>query len=161
VEKILLSSGRHTLIDSEDFSRVCKHKWRDAKGSVITTIKENNKYKTVSLHRFILNYNGKKFIDHINNNPLDNRKENLRIATISENGGNSLPNYNKTYKGISYRKEHKHRLKPYYCRITCRGKVYELGYYKTEIEAIKAYNKKAKELFGEFAKINKLEEAGL
>ena len=81
-----------TLIDIEDIEKVSQYKWcLDNKGYV-TTNKIND--KKVLLHRFIMNIWKNEFdwdsnvIDHINRNPLDNRKENLRIVSQRENNNN-------------------------------------------------------------------------
>lgn len=89
------------------------------------------------------------FIDHINNNPLDNRICNLREATTSQNGMNRGKPKNNTsgLKGVSWSlKSAKWRSK-----ISCDGKLHLLGLFDTPEEAHKAYCKKAKELHGEFA----------
>ena len=92
-------------------------------------------------------------VDHINRNGLDNTRKNLRICTRSENLMNSKkPELNSTskYKGVnkcgnSWRAE-----------IRLNRKGFYLGKFKTEKEAALAYNKKAIELFGEFARLNEV-----
>ena len=95
-------------------------------------------------------------IDHINGNKLDNRKCNLRICTRLENAQNRLPNKNSIskYKGVNLRKDVKN--KKWRATIQCNKKRYSLGDFLTEKEAAKAYNIKAKELFGQFAVLNKV-----
>jgi len=86
-------------------------------------------------------------IDHINGDKEDNRIENLREVTQGLNRANSLVNYNsKTkYKGVDYRKGRGFRVR-------VQGK--DFGMFKTALEAARAYDLKAKELFGEFARLN-------
>jgi hypothetical protein len=91
-------------------------------------------------------------IDHINGNTLDNRIENLRVATRSQNVRNSvgcsklgLP------KGVRINKRR------FCARIMCDRKYYHLGSFKTIEEASNAYNEAAKRLHGEFARSGSLE----
>ena len=85
-----------TLIDTADIERVKKHRWfMHGKGYV-------QAQDVGMLHRFLLNPKAGDIIDHINQNKLDNRKTNLRIATLSENAYNSkLPAHNTSgVKGV-------------------------------------------------------------
>lgn len=88
-------------------------------------------------------------VDHINGNKLDNRKSNLRICTDAENARNSSKKSG-NFKGVQWRSD-KHKFR---ARIMDNGKEIFIGYFTNEIEAAKAYDTKAKELFGEFARLN-------
>ncbi len=95
-------------------------------------------------------------VDHRNRDGLDNRSENIRIATRSENHANSKKYKNKgasKFKGVGWDKvNRKWRAKIMidYCTI-------HLGRFDSEIEAALAYNKAAIKLFGEFALINEID----
>lgn len=91
-----------------------------------------------------------KLIDHINNNKLDNRKINLRVSDTTCNNHNTTKRQNttSTYKGVSFIK----KLNKYKTSITY--KYYIVGFFDNEFDAAKAYNDKAKELYGELASIN-------
>lgn len=153
VKKIELSQEFFALVDDEDFERVSQFNWH-------VRITKNAKYAvtnmnktTVQMHRFIMNCPKDKMVDHENRNGLDNRKSNLRICSRSENLMNSKkPSglLTSKYKGVN-------RVgKKWRAEIRKNRKGYYLGTFETEIEAAKAYNKKAKELFGEFAKLNEV-----
>lgn len=100
-------------------------------------------------------------VDHINSNPLDNRKSNLRIVTRQQNNWNAsktkVKNNIKTsskYKGVYWAgNDNKWRVE-----ITKDCKRYRMGYFKNEEDAARAYNLKASELFGEYAKLNEIGE---
>lgn len=94
-------------------------------------------------------------VDHKNNNPLDNRRENLRLATLSNNAHNSRQqgNCENPYKGIYYSKE-KRRRKRWTAQIMVNGKYLHIGRFFTAEEAAKAYNEAALQYHGEFARIN-------
>lgn len=101
-------SGR-CLIDNDDFApEILKHKWRYWGGRYFT----GNK-KPIDLARFIMELAGfsikNKIIDHINNNPADNRKANLRICTQSENCLNKSREFSATnlFKGIHWNEARK------------------------------------------------------
>ncbi len=107
--------------------------------------------KTYLAHRLIFLYhNGylPKCIDHIDNNPLNNRIENLREATHRENAQNKkLSITNKCgYKGVS-KSQNK-----YVAQIQINGIKKNLGYFKTPSEAHEAYKKEADKSFGQFAR---------
>lgn len=78
-------------IDKEDYARVSKYKWTLAiHDSDIRIVSNERNLNRISLHQFILdNKDATKVIDHINRNPLDNRKTNLRITTRSVNSTNA------------------------------------------------------------------------
>lgn len=116
------------------------------------------KYHSYFEHQLVwLMFNGvfpDKQIDHINLDPTDNRIENLRLATNQQNccNRNLQSNSSTGYKGVSIRKDL--RSKPFCAHIKKDGIMYNLGYYSSDVEAAKIYDSKAKELFGEFAKLN-------
>lgn len=107
------------------------------------------------LHQLIMKADG-KLVDHINGNPLDNRKQNLRVTTSSGNNKNARKRKNALgkYKGVHFSS----RENKYKAQIQCDGTKYNLGTFVDELSAAKAYDRKAKELFGEFAKLNFPEE---
>lgn len=102
------------------------------------------------------------FTDHENRDKLDNRRSNLRIATIGESNINKTNDVSKTsqFRGVSrYRvSTHGGKYVYHYWRATIgvNWQHIALGYFKTEIEAAAAYNKAASELHGEFAQLNSL-----
>lgn len=106
------------------------------------------------MHRLIMNAQNGQMIDHINGNVLDNRKENLRLCNKSTNAMNCKVHKHNTsgYKGVAWHKQ----MKKWRAYIVINDKQKSLGLYKTKEEAAKAYNKAALELFGEFAKVNKI-----
>tara|TARA_R110000824_G_scaffold396554_1_gene598108 strand:- start:1212 stop:1535 length:324 start_codon:yes stop_codon:yes gene_type:complete len=103
------------------------------------------------MQRFIMDAPKGMQVDHINRNPLDNRKSNLRICTNAENSYNTGPQKNNTsgYKGVSWRKD----AKKWTAYIGHAPKSH-LGYFDTPEEAAKARDAKAKELHGEYAHLN-------
>jgi len=92
-----------------------------------------------------------EIVDHINRNKLDCRRENLRLSDFSKNQANiKKARSGKRFKGVYYKK----RLKKWMALIYHQGKQHYLGVYDNEEDAARAYNKKALELFGEFAYLN-------
>lgn len=162
ITKFLIESKKYgnfeVLIDTEDWGRVKQYRWIvECRKQSILYVKSQKKKKTIYLHRFILGINDKLIqVDHRYHNGLDNRKENLRKCNNSENQRNKriLKNKNHTsiYKGVFY----SFTSKKYFAKIQYENKMYHLGSFKYEINAAKAYNEKAKELFGEFAYLNKI-----
>jgi hypothetical protein len=171
VKKITLTQGKFALIDDEDFERVNQYKWYVNGNRASRTIQigykdptkpknsSNQKKTHIMMHRFILNVSKNQEIDHKDGNGFNNQKSNLRACTSSQNKFNRKKRVSSIYKGIEYVLSYKHgkkyaREKPWMARTQMNGKRFFIGYYHTPIEAAKAYDLKARELFGEFAKTN-------
>ncbi len=127
--QIPLTKGAYALIDTEDFDRVAQHGWCLAdqfKTPGYVRAFANIKNKIVKLHRFILEVTDPTIeIDHIDRDPLNNTKANLRIVSRSENQAN------RQSKGYCYNKE-KDTWEAYVQRD---GKRLWREYFKTETEA--------------------------
>ena len=151
---IPLSQNKFTKIESNDWEIVKNHKWHYHKGYASTKITlPNGKQTTCYMHRVILGLTDPKIqADHINHDGLDNTRINLRSCTQQQNNMNKSSRKNSTskYKGVSWNK----RDNKWQSHIRFNNKTIHLGYYTNEQEAAKAYNLKAKELFGEFANLN-------
>lgn len=106
---------------------------------------------------FLDNPENKPFVDHIDGNKQNNIVNNLRWVTNNENGMNSkkqMRNTTSIYKGVCwYRAYNKWRV-----QIKLNQKQMHIGYYDNEKDAAHAYNEKALELFGEFSKLNVIED---
>lgn len=91
-------------------------------------------------------------LDHINTNTSDNRIENLRLATQSQNNGNrNIPANNTSgHKGVSW----SNQLQKWKAYIAIDGVRIHLGYFEELVEASAAYNLAAERHFGEFARLN-------
>ena len=108
MKKIKLTQGKYALVDDADFEMVSKFKWSyDPKGYAFTNFGKRPHRRVLFLHRFIMGEPKDKECDHINNDKLDNRRENLRICTRFENSCNRKLFKNITgYKGVYYDKKY-------------------------------------------------------
>jgi hypothetical protein len=163
MKHIPLTQGQFAIVDDEDFERTNQFKWSAMKitrksGTVFYAKRvvwddwKDKKQHIVLLHRFILEAPVGFDVDHKNNEPLDCRKENLRLATRQQNNQNRLPREDK-YKGVHFQPTGPRRRR-FTATIGTEGKTTYLGCFHTATEAARAYDAKAKELFGEFAKLN-------
>lgn len=121
-------------------------------GYPATTIGSGKKAKKLYLHRMVMDAQPGTVIDHANGDGLDNRRENLRVATKSQNAANvgKLSTNTTGLKGVS-KKGQKFRS-----FVHKDGKTIYLGSFDTKEEAACKYDREAKKLFGQFAKTNKL-----
>lgn len=96
---IPLTRGKFTIVDDDDYERLMKHSWawvpptgsQSGEGYAVRKgSKRRGEPRTVQMHREILGLkkDEKIMVDHKNINSLDNRKENLRLANIQQNGFN-------------------------------------------------------------------------
>lgn len=157
MKEIPLSQEQVALIDDDDFDRVSHYNWCAIKRA--HTFYASRKIKNTKgnwssqmLHIFIM---GEPYIDHIDGNGLNNQKENLRKATPTQNRRNTRRRtigYTSKYKGVYWNKnENKWRVAIY---VNYKSK--HLGYFLSELDAAKAYDKAAIELFSDFALTNKM-----
>jgi hypothetical protein len=97
----------NAIVSPEDYEHLNKFKWCKDKENYVKTMIDG---KNIRLHRYIMikilknDITSKNPIDHINNNPLDNRRKNLRIVTHSENSRNKQKKENCTSKYIGVSK---------------------------------------------------------
>lgn len=115
-------------------------------------------HPTFMLHRVILGLEDWNIVgDHKNKDGLDNRRENIRVATRNDNARNCTAHKNTTSKYLGVWKDDWGRNKKKIWRAGIRinrGKLRHLGRFANEDDAAKAYDKAAIELFGEFANPN-------
>lgn len=155
----LTNSDKIVLIDDEDYDKVISLNtfWYLYKGKSGDTIYSTKYNPHFSLSRIIMNltFNEDGLIDHRDGNIFDCRKFNLRMANYSTNGANRKLNKNNKsgYKGVFIRIT-KSGIKRYEASIKYKGKREVIGTYSDKILAAIAYDKKAFELFGEYAKLN-------
>lgn len=143
------SKGKSFIFDEADIDIVRQYRWTVGDtGYPSTTVGRS----LVLLSRMLMGGQPGQYIDHINGDPGDNRRSNLRFASPSENQRNrSIPAHNTTgYKGV-YRRKDRKKL---YASIQVRGKKIPLGTYNSAIEAAGAYDRAARYYFGEFACVN-------
>lgn len=159
MKKIPLTKGKVALVDDDDFAFLSQWKWcSDSKGYAFRSEKRSEtgrlKRKGIYLHRVVMGSPEGKQIDHINGDILDNRKSNLRVASHSENMRNrKLQKNNSTgYKGVWFNK----KKGLFVATIKIDGKTRTIKHTRTAEEAAEAYNVKAQEVYGSFARINVL-----
>ena len=116
----------------------------------------DGKHKGYIMHREIMHAKKGEYVDHINGNKNDNRKENLRIVTNQQNACNQGIRSNNTsgYKGVTWSKN----KNKWNAQITTNYKRKSLGYFDCKHKAAQAYNNRAVELHGKFAKLNVIKE---
>lgn len=147
---IPLSQGEFAIVDDADYGAVSSIRWRLNRSSKSKyAICGNGTY----MHRYISDAETGMSIDHINGNGLDNRRKNLRVCSHKQNLCNREKNHNNTsgYKGVVIS-----RGKYIVSEIKHNGVKIRMYGFKTKEQAALAYDKKATELFGEFAMTNKM-----
>lgn len=152
-----------TVIDTADLAKVREFKgswyasWNSHTNSfyVLGNLTVGFKKQiSVRLHRFLMNAPYDCVVDHINGNPLDNRRTNLRVCSNDENMRNrrKLSRCRSRHKGVTF-DDSKVACK-WRARISVDGKRICIGYFATEEEAAIAYNDAAVKYHKEFAKLN-------
>lgn len=146
--EIILNSGHRALIDVEDVEFCKKHYWyENDQGYVLSN--GDDRGKNIRLHRLLMHIeNDSSVVDHINGNPLDNRKQNLRICNRGDNQKN-MKGHN-GYPGVSFEKG----VNKWRVRIRHNGKNLHVGVYNTEEEAIEARIRAEEKYYGEYGYYN-------
>lgn len=152
-QAIIKIKDLEVFVDDDLWHELTQYSWNIINDYISTEINK----KRVSMHEYVMNkYNlipgENEIIDHINKIKHDNRKINLRINSRSGNSHNKkkAPGAASKYYGVS------RNGKNWGVRIIFKGITYHCGTFKKELEAAKAYNNKAIELYGEFANLNDL-----
>jgi AP2 domain. len=161
MKMILLTNGHEAIVDDEDYEKVSRYRWTSysANGEGVRW------YPVITIHsgifqiqanrsmaRVVLGFPRAQCIDHINGNPLDNRKANLRIATAQQNSRNMckarLGSAASKYKGVT---SYYGKWRTY---IAVDRKKKYLGYFPCQFCAALAYDMAAIDLFEEYARPN-------
>lgn len=151
-----ITSNNHTefYIDKEDYQYAKNFTWyADNNGYTTSVVYQDVEYKRIYLHILVMDCIGSNvIIDHKDTHVNNNRKNNLRIVTDTENRMNTPVSKHKKSglpKGITS-KDGKYQV-----RIGHDYKQIYLGRYENLQDAVDAYNEKAIELYGEHAYIER------
>jgi hypothetical protein len=154
--------GREAIVDDEDYDLVRQYFW----GALKKTARSgyyachapgprrgpNAPKHNLMMHRLIMGVDDPRIeVDHRNGDGLDNRRANLRTCTHAQNTANQRKSQRpltSRYKGVC-RADGK-----WLAQIGCAGRNYRIGSFAVEEDAARAYDAKAVELFGEFARVN-------
>jgi hypothetical protein len=152
MKRIPLTRGLFAQVDDEDYEELSRTKWS------LLVSGSGGKYGTNFalglLHRHIMGAPEGSVVDHRNGDGLDCRRENMRICSSAENSRNRKRRVDCSsgFKGVCYRP----RLGRWVAEIHAHGHRHYLGVFSTPEGAAAAYDAKAIELHGEFAKTNEV-----
>ena len=152
VKTIPLGDGLYAYVDAADFEWLNQWHWRVHGGYAARHENHNGKPKVVFMHREIMKPPKGKIVDHANGNKYDNTRANLRNITPGQNQHNRRKQRGASsiYKGVTYY----NAGRCWRAFLTCGKECYYLGQFDSEVEAARAYDYKAVEVFGEFARPN-------
>lgn len=146
--EIPIKGGAVALVDDEDFERLSLLMWSFA-GSSIKYAYSSAGY----MHRLVIGAPDGQHVDHINSEPLDNRRSNLRLCSQSSNLANRRPGKGKRLKGVTGKRGQ------WRARVSLRSGEIFVGSFGSAEAAARAYDVKLRELFGPFARCNFPEES--
>lgn len=153
VKEYIINSKKYgkqiVLLDDEDYDKVINEKYslsvtwdKTIKGFYVAFTAKPKNSSSRLLYRYLLNPSKGLTVDHINRNPLDNRRCNLRICTQFENNQNQKHNTSGKV-GVSYNKN----INKYIAYIKVKGKHKTLGEFKTFNEAVECRLKAEEKYF--------------
>ena len=151
MKEIVLTKGKVALVDDEDYEMLILlgGRWCVNDGYAYNA-------KLGRMHRMLLGAKPGVMVDHRNGNKFDNRRQNLRLCTNSQNQANRQVSTGKSkFKGVIWQRRSDSNGF-WKAQITVQKKVVYLGSYLTDLDAARAYNVAATEHFGEFAHLNDL-----
>lgn len=146
MRELEIEPGFVVLLDDEDFYKVSAMKWRNRGGYAY----DNGGDLTLSMHRLVMGFPNQS-VDHIDRNPRNNQKSNLRLCDHSQNGANQKKRVDAklTFKGIVKQRSN------YYARVKVRGITHRAGPFVTQQEAAEEYDRMTTWHHGEYAATNK------
>jgi len=157
-KQIPLTRGKYATVDDEDYEAINKHRWHcNGDGYARRNIGPTKHQRNVYMARVIMNAPRDKEVDHIDCDPLNNCRSNLRLCSRAGNIYNrrkfDWPTSSK-YKGVGWKEANN----KWQAHIGINGRRVYLGLFPTEESAALAYNKAAQLYHGEFARLNDIPE---
>ncbi len=160
MKRIELSKGKIAIIDDCDYQKISQFNWYASQeknglwyARAYVETKEH-KQRKIRMHRLVLNMTreDRHQVDHRNHNGLDNRRCNLRIVSNAQNSMNRRKQDGCTskYKGVCWDADRN----KWRAVIHLNNKKFNLGRFIDEVSAARAYNEKAREMYGEYALFN-------
>ncbi len=149
VRFVPLTRGMFARVDAADFADVSRWNWcaMKVKGGRYYAVRSTS--STVLMHRHLMG-DPPEDVDHQNRDSLDNRRQNLRKATTSQNGANCLSRGGSSrFKGVSLDRRGGWRV-----AIRKDHKTVHIGRFAAEEAAARAHDEAARRLHGEFARVN-------
>ena len=150
------NDGKEFYFDLDDYDKIKNHHWYISNiDGYVKAVKENGEITNIGLHRLIMNVLGddwkKVQVDHIHGDQTrnDNRKSNLRVVNVSQNGMNKKRQSNNT-SGVTGVSLNKNKTK-WRARIKINGKEKNLGEFINFEDAVNARKDAEKKYFGEYA----------
>ena len=159
MKEIPLTQGKFALVDDSDFEYLNQFKWNAHKSRNVFYAERRDGKSIVKMHHIIFGKPDKGlFIDHKDQNGLNNQRENLRIATRSQNKVNAGKHTKSSskYRGVYWDK----RWQTWNVIVRKDGKNKRFGSFKNEIEAALKYNSVVENYHGEFAVLNMITVCG-
>jgi hypothetical protein len=158
IRLIPVGRGKYAIVDADDYDRLAKYKWQLWSGGHASyafrwsSTRGGKKKQKVLMHNQIINIPEGLVCDHINRKAHDNRKANLRPATVSQNNCNRRNRDQTTsrYRGVSQDV----RSNKWRAQINVNGRRIHLGMFGHKVDAAKAYDSAARKYHGEFAVLN-------
>lgn len=157
--QVPLSNGGFALVDEEDHARIASHSWyawhhHGTSYAARMTAREGRRI-CILMHREVMDAQPGSQVDHSDGNGLNNQRSNLRFCTPSENRYNQGRQRNNSsgLKGVSWNK----KLQKWEVYINKDRKRTRLGFFADKNDAMRAYDKAAAEMHGDFARPNKPE----
>lgn len=149
VARIPLNKGLEAVVAIADLPKVEGFNWRVVWNGYTHYAVRTELGKSILMHREIMEAPSGVEVDHVDRDGLNNRRDNLRLATRSQNCVNRGLAKNNTsgFVGIVWHKQ----SSKWNARIKVDGVRRSLGYYHTKEEASAAYKSARRVLFGEFA----------
>lgn len=156
-----LRSGQLCHVDYDDLELLVAHRWYvDNHGYLSRRVRVDGVRRTVYFHREIMSACPGQLIDHVDGNPLNNSRGNLRICTPRGNAQNVVSS--KRQKRGQFKGVYQHKISKRWCAYICAGelrpngkaKQLHLGCFSTREEAARAYDRAALKYFGQFAALN-------
>lgn len=158
VRSIQTTNGKTVKVSDEDYALVSQYSWYalPRPNGIYYARVAAGEHQGKSMHRMILSAPAGTQIDHRDRDGLNNTRSNLRFASHHSNRGNSTPRYDNVsgFKGVAIFNSHGKRTKQWRAQIGYHGRTIHLGLFLDPAEAARAYDAKARELFGEFARLN-------